>query len=130
MSFPSLGLKLDQPAKLSASKSLNGWTRSPGEFISVEASPYSVLCIKHFANLFIPQKDVEKERTGLGEKGGGDDWVRDINSLFAVQCHTQEQTSNYGGVDVESESSLFIFTSTRRCRRAVWLPPLAPRLPK
>jgi NADH kinase len=54
----------------------------PGEFISVEASPYPVPCIKRSADLFTPRRDVEKERTVLGEKGGGDDWVRDINSLL------------------------------------------------
>jgi len=54
----------------------------PGEFISVEASPYPVPCIKRSADLFTSRKDVEKERTVMSETEGGDDWVRDINSLL------------------------------------------------
>jgi NADH kinase len=71
----------------------------PGEFVSVEASPYPVPCIKRSADLFTPRRDVEKEGTILGEKGGVDDWVRDINSLLQFNAtfknkHLATETEN------------------------------------
>lgn len=78
-------LKINRGSRAPAEVSMDGQEAcilQPGEFITVEASPHPVPCIKRSADLFTSRRDAEKERTIMGEKGGGDDWVRDINSLL------------------------------------------------
>jgi hypothetical protein len=77
--------KINRGSRAPAEVSMDGQEArilQPGEFISVEASPYPVPCIKRSADLFTSPRDIEKEKTVMGEKGGGDEWVRDINSLL------------------------------------------------
>jgi NADH kinase len=54
----------------------------PGQYVVIKASPYPVPSIKRATDLFTSRKDLDKERRISGEIGGGDDWVRDINSLL------------------------------------------------
>lgn len=78
-------LKVSRTSRAPAEVSMDGQgvrVLQPGEFVSVEASPYPVPCVKRSADLHASRVDLEKRRTEMGERGLGDDWVRDINTLL------------------------------------------------
>ncbi|PVG00426.1 ATP-NAD kinase [Serendipita vermifera] len=81
----TITLRISQKSRAVAEVSMDGQEArvlQPGEFVVIKASPYPVPSIKRATDLFTSRRDMETERRISGERDGGDDWVRDINSLL------------------------------------------------